>query len=109
MQEAEHAPGLEVTIDNETAVERIIDALRVKLMDSVPQITGAAHASGQPSSTTLKVSLKPAKDHADVWTLELTEKLALASMPIDATARITSTGKRGPQLSLMAFFDEVSE
>lgn len=94
------------TNDTETAVDRLIDAIRIKLLDSLPQITAASHASGQPSSTTLKMALKPVKDSPDIWYFELTEKLTLASMPIGATARL-SPGERGTQLSLMTFFDEV--
>lgn len=104
MPEPEQIP--EITIDTETAVERIVDAIHVKLKDSLPQITAASYASDQPSSTTIKVALKPDKDRPHTWSVELTEKLALASMPVDATARITATGKRGPQLSMLAFFDE---
>lgn len=94
------------TNDTETAVDQIIDAIRTKLLDSLPQITATSHASGQPSSTTLKVALKPDKERPDVWHLDVTEKIALSSMPIDATARIES-GQRGPQLSLVTLFDEV--
>lgn len=87
------------------AVDRIVDALSGKLHESIPQITAAASASGQPSSVALKIGLKPDKDLPQVWHVEITERLSLASAPIDASARIEHDGD-APQLSLSAYFSE---
>lgn len=92
-------------IKTETAAERIAQAIAEKLDESVPKITAASAASGQPSAITLKVGLKPDKEHYGIWHVEISEKLAMASSPIDAAAQIDQEGP-SPQLSLMAYFSE---